>query len=758
MATVTAQKVKLYKETYDFVERFNRDSTWRISLLNAIKKSGKKNHLGTPLIGYAWIIFKKSPQFATSHGFKLLDALRNQQFDEFATTLDDLFTQFWKRASDREGLNQEGEKYEAGEIERPSFLSEDEHEKLQQIESMSEGPVKFSEYENFAQSSIEQFQIPEIHLRGENESIPSGHPGGEPTTTPGVSTEGLPNVHTGNETEQVVGHPGGEQISEKTAVPEVFSQWKDIQQPFIPVGQTPPSPPLTAATTPRFQFKSLLQPLKSLRIPTNLSVSIKKFISRNLTPMRIASLFTGAMGTLVGYGTTNTVLGAAGGGLIGGSLPTLVKQRGFGQMILSGVSKAGTTGGNFLTGLSGGGGRISGGGFFGRAAGGTGKKAAILALLGFVLLAAFLVGFSPAPGTPGGGSTATGSGTLTPIPSGLNSLGYNIPFRDTTVRVKNPDDIKNQVRASWPNAQLQNWDTIVNQSIANGWNPAFVLTLWIEESGAQGVVRYDDAIGCQPSQPTTDINISLSCLFRSFPIDRYPNNKFADFMCMYSESKLSPCQFITNPNFPKGIKDWYSRLVPDGPGALQIVPTVTPIPVVASSAIVTCPLSQNGSGSFRFICGTFNNPRGGGPCGHGNPLYYVACTQPPYAACPFTEQLKTAVDVRPSFGNGSNSIIYLPFLYGNQSVKWTKVKGPEPISGGADGYKVEYETDFGGKKIRIDLTHIHGTINTAAQNSGDVVSTLKAGVDRDGEGHLHTAVSVDGKWVDAISEAKLCTP
>lgn len=148
-------------------------------------------------------------------------------------------------------------------------------------------------------------------------------------------------------------------------------------------------------------------------------------------------------------------------------------------------------------------------------------------------------------------------------------LDYFIPFRDKSVFQK---DIKSPILSSWPNARIENWEIIISQSIQNSWNPAFVLALWIEETGAQGVSSYSDPLGCDPSKPTTDINISLKCLFDSFNL--YTNSQFADFMCMYSESKKSPCVFNTNPNFPKNIKYWYSQLVPDGSGALvKFTPT-----------------------------------------------------------------------------------------------------------------------------------------------------------------------------------------
>ncbi|OGE45994.1 hypothetical protein A3B39_04290 [Candidatus Daviesbacteria bacterium RIFCSPLOWO2_01_FULL_37_10] len=551
MAVLTTQKVKLYRETYDFIRRFNIDPTWKISLLNAVRKSGKKNYLGTPLIGFAWIIFKSSPQFATTHGFKLVDSLRNGRFDEFANTFDDLLTKFWLRESDRQKLEQETEKYEARENGRPDFITEDDHEKLRGIESMPEEPTRLTKLEDFTQSRLEQFHAPHTaqppqgeHLRGETE------------------------VSTGE-------YPGGEQ---KTEVPEAFKQWRDIQQPFTPSGQeefkppqappsqipsipslpptlpTPPLPPkspvrhpelvsgsnteipklvrndnLGTGLKPRLQIKSLLTPLKSLRIPTDVSIPVKKFISRNLTPTRIASVVTGGIGSVVGYGITNTPPGAIIGGGVGLTVPSFMQSRGTGQLVLSGITKAGNAGGSFLSGISssGAGGRFHGGGlftsrqgFFGRATGGTGKKAAILALLGFVLLAAFLVGFTPSPGTPGGGTIATGSGTLTPIPGGscpdqsvidankkdpntCKYFGLGVNIFDTNMTQSTVDIYVNKYGGIFVNSRigdLEQFKTRVNYIVTKskevGINPILGLGYWKTESNFSTVGTRD--LGCSP--------------------------------------------------------------------------------------------------------------------------------------------------------------------------------------------------------------------------------------------------------------------
>lgn len=148
------------------------------------------------------------------------------------------------------------------------------------------------------------------------------------------------------------------------------------------------------------------------------------------------------------------------------------------------------------------------------------------------------------------------------------SVGYFIPFRDSSVSVADPEAAKKFILNSWPNAQIGNWNTIVNQSVTNGWNPAFILTLWIEESGAQGASGgYSAALGCDITHTKysgTDINQQLTCLFNNSP------DNFADFMCKWGGDKYpAPCKFdVTNPNFLGGVSGIYSKLVPSGYGAL----------------------------------------------------------------------------------------------------------------------------------------------------------------------------------------------
>lgn len=198
---------------------------------------------------------------------------------------------------------------------------------------------------------------------------------------------------------------------------------------------------------------------------------------------------------------------------------------------------------------------------------------------------AFLIFFflSAVTGSPTG---TTSTGEAAPINAGgtQNGLNYSLPLRNSSVV---PLDIRDQIKASFPNSKLENWDVIIQKSKDAGWNPALVLALWIEESGAQGVA-YDDPLGCAPGQPTTDINISLNCLFTNF--SSYTNDQFAEFMARYSGGPAFD-PFANNLNFTKNIKDWYLKLVPSGLGAItNIISNIGSCPAVGK---ISAPYGYN---------------------------------------------------------------------------------------------------------------------------------------------------------------------
>lgn len=151
-----------------------------------------------------------------------------------------------------------------------------------------------------------------------------------------------------------------------------------------------------------------------------------------------------------------------------------------------------------------------------------------------------------------------------------NKLDYFIPFRDSTIKPKS--NAKQLILNSWPNCQIQYFDLIISESVAHQWNPAFVLALWVEETGAStrtkkenggsGISAFPNGplarghLGCAPSKDQT-IEESLQCLFKNF--SNFTNEQFAQFMARYSGGPPED-PFANNPNFPKNIRYWYSIL------------------------------------------------------------------------------------------------------------------------------------------------------------------------------------------------------
>jgi len=865
-----AANVKFYSQTYKFLEAYNsQGSTIRVSLLNAIKRIGKKDYFGIPLTGYAWIIFKSSPHFGVSHGFKLLDALRNQKYEEFANTLDDLFTKFWKSTLDRENMEQEVKKVASGELEHPSFVSNEDHAELNKIESLPEGIYQKQAFENFVGPRMEQFHTPQaltptlvntpgVKVEAEHpadtlavENVESQPISSTPTVpppevhtlqdveskvkeelSPSIPSEKppspyTPNIHLRGEESavQTAKHLGGEKEEQFLAQPMQTSP----QPVNLPSKPSLPTSILKSSVVPKarfqgFQLKSIFKPLSSIRLPTNISVGIKKFISRNLTPLRIASFFTGGLGAIVGFGATNTAFGAAGGALVGGSIPTLVKQKGFGELVLGGVTRAGNSGASFISGVSGGsfGGRSVAGRSFIRGAGGVGKKWALLSLLGFVFLSAFLVGFAPAPETPGG-PISTDSGKLTGAscpdqatidankkdPNSCKYLGVAVNLFDTNFPQSAIDSYINKYGSIFVNAgkgDLGQFRTrviyIVEKSKEVGINPVLGLGYWKTESNFSTIGNRD--LGCSTDAINFYEQVDCKLGINDFsnpvknPITNCARSKDAESVACRTLKGIRRNLDLTNPiKYPIGTFDDFAEAygsrdpnldcTPEGCKVnnncvstynklveiaieLNVCKVATPTPTISSpvgssNQVATCPLSQDGSGNFNITCGSFKTP-GSNRCGHGDGGYPAVCKSPPYASCPggdYSPQLKAAIDVRPAGSNGNNSPVYLPFINGNQTVDWTLVSGPITLNGGAWGIKLEYTASLSGKQYRLDLTHLDPNFNISASRSGDKVGSLLACLDknRDGScegGHLHTAVSIDGIWIDAIKEAHMCSP
>lgn len=151
------------------------------------------------------------------------------------------------------------------------------------------------------------------------------------------------------------------------------------------------------------------------------------------------------------------------------------------------------------------------------------------------------------------------SGASTPTPTPSAGLWYTIRYRDSSIDIsaQKRTEIIEKVMGYWPNSKIRDqWDYVYGRAKASGWNPGFVIALWIEESGASGVHAWD--VGCTGA-PQDDLEKGLGCLFGL----SYANKDFPEFLCIFSEGH-HPCAFSINPNFPKNLKAWYDRVIPPG--------------------------------------------------------------------------------------------------------------------------------------------------------------------------------------------------
>jgi len=518
-------------------------------------------------------------------------------------------------------------------------------------------------------------------------------PVGEPSTTmtggmpsPGIATETATTaprrvIHVIQPTGGKEGGTGtgtaatnkAARLATKAEVPSAFQKAFENE----PAYKTDP----TKAPPSKINPQGFKMPYAFSNFGKNVVHKAGMFLNRNIIPIARTGLGAFAGGVLTGGNPLGMLAGGVGGSTFNA----------WGPKALNGIA-------NFAP-------RLSSEAMRSRLSS-VGKKGAwrfavllFVGMFGLSLLTAFT-----GAGTPGTGTTPGGTGGTGGTGGGLD---YTIPFKDPSVR---PLDIRDQVRARWSNAQLQNWDTIVQQSITAGWNPAFVLALWIEETGAQGVPNYTDPLGCAVNQPTTDINISLGCLFRTGA--SFSNNQFADFMCRYSEGlgKPAPCQFTTNPNFPTNLKSWYSRLVPSGPGAIQ---TITPAPV--TGAVASCPIPGGVISNYSYQYAS-THPGTPGHCYGG---YDYTCH------CGTTGRRAKAIDVRDTTRSPSGIIVKLPQING-QDADWTLITKNYPVDqseGGGVGNT--FRAALGTDTWYLDTLHLNPTtmVSGTSYRSGAQIST-----------------------------------
>lgn len=216
-----------------------------------------------------------------------------------------------------------------------------------------------------------------------------------------------------------------------------------------------------------------------------------------------------------------------------------------------------------------------------------------------------------------------------------------------------------------------------------------------------------------------------------------------------AEVKNAACAYYGACNY--GAYNYGAEVQKDFEACVASAPVgTTPLPPGPIGFSVSCPLGA----SYKITCGTATNPANG--CGHGHPQLYQACKAPPYAMCPFSPQLKAAIDVS---ATKTLAPVIAPFINGTQSVDWTLSQGPEAINNGSWGWKTIYMASYQGKTLTLDLTHISQSINpNKTVKSGEQIGTVYPYTDGDPQniGHLHTAIAVNGTWVEPQKEANMC--
>lgn len=156
---------------------------------------------------------------------------------------------------------------------------------------------------------------------------------------------------------------------------------------------------------------------------------------------------------------------------------------------------------------------------------------------------------------------------------------YSIPYRNsncnvtqdiTTIKQIN-DDINSfyQTQDRHPNGFLENYQYIQTKAKQYGFNPIFVVALWIEESAAGGI-SIATQFGCdfmwQPDPSLTPITLrggdttnicdQMQCLFA---LGAARPDNYEVFACNYLYGTY-PCP--SEPSFVQRVEYWYQKLSP----------------------------------------------------------------------------------------------------------------------------------------------------------------------------------------------------
>jgi|GEM_PF-2089391 len=171
------------------------------------------------------------------------------------------------------------------------------------------------------------------------------------------------------------------------------------------------------------------------------------------------------------------------------------------------------------------------------------------------------------------------------------TLGFSIPMHNTGCKISNISAVAD-FAAQWINGRpeantaranvLKYYETIETYAIKAGWNPAFLVALWIEETAAGGLPGAQ--MGCVydfGKSGTADPSVcgQIACL-----ANYVPRNSTYDFLCSYggaanaSGSKIGCTTFYINAAndnrcFPSNIRGSYQEVVNRGGVGAGCAPT-----------------------------------------------------------------------------------------------------------------------------------------------------------------------------------------
>lgn len=172
------------------------------------------------------------------------------------------------------------------------------------------------------------------------------------------------------------------------------------------------------------------------------------------------------------------------------------------------------------------------------------------------------------------GAAVQGPGVSIPIPTEAN-CDANAHAPTSIGNLLPPDQL---LTISFVSGQDRNnlkkcYNDLVNRSISAGYDPAFTMAIWLEESGASLYSSYPDVadFGCAVNTPRNDFNAQVACFLRL-------KNSYASGSqwkeCRGSDDQLSlhefflifeggyqSCragEFTIEPQFPDRIKNYYS--------------------------------------------------------------------------------------------------------------------------------------------------------------------------------------------------------